>query len=91
MLVEIKEADWKKLDRQACSFICYQIDNSVIHHVEEETTSVSMQKKLDDMHSGKTLGSKVQLIKKQSGMKYVDDTSIAEHLNEFQNVFIQMK
>ena len=91
MPAEMKEADWKRLDRKACGFIRYWIDDSVIHHVEEETTAIGVWKKLDEMYSGKTSGSKVQLIKKLSSMKYVDGTSIAEHLNEFQNVLIQLK
>lgn len=42
-------------------------------------------------YTSKTLGNKVLLIKILSNMKYMDDTSIYDHLNEFQNVLIQLK
>lgn len=52
--------------------------------------AIGVLKKLDKMYYGKTSCSKVQLIKKSSNMKYVNGTSIAEHLIEFKNVLIQL-
>lgn len=91
MPASYKEADWRKLDRKACGFIRQWVGDSVIHHVEEEATAHGVWSKLDSLYANKTAGNKVQLMRRLYNLKYTNGNPITAHLNEFQNILIQLK
>jgi len=85
-----EEAEWKKLDRKACGMIRRFVDISVIHHVAHETEAYSMWKKLEGMFERKTAQNKALLIRKMMNLKYHEGKSVAEHLNNFQEICNQL-
>ena len=78
-----KESEWRDLVKKAMCYIRRWIDESVIGLVQDETTAIAVWKKLESMYAGKSAGSKVQLIKKLTHMRYVDGTSIPALLTQF--------
>lgn len=58
----ITEADWKKKDRKACSFIRSWVGITVVHHVENEVTAYGVWSKLESLYAGKSAGNKAALV-----------------------------
>ena len=55
------------------------LDNSVFHHMSNETSAQSLWKKLESLYERKTTRNKAFLI--LVNLTYVDGSSIVEHLN----------
>ncbi|CAM8972007.1 unnamed protein product [Rhodiola kirilowii] len=87
---DIKEEEWKLLDRKALGKIRRWVDISVHHHVSQEKEAYKAWKKLESLYERKTANNKVMLIRKFVNMKYRDGSSMTEHLNEVQNVINQL-
>ena len=81
---------WRKLHRKAVGTIRQWVDDSVFHHVSKETDAEELWKILESLFEKKTAAKKAFLIKEMVNMKFDDDTSVAVHLNNFQNVTNQL-
>lgn len=82
--------DWKKLDRKTIGTIRQWVDDTVFHHVSNETSANSLWKKLEDLYERKTAGNKAFLIRKLVNLKFKEGDSISEHLNEIQSIVNQL-
>ena len=85
-----KEAEWKKLSRKTIGQIRQWIDNSVFHHVAQETDAYVLWKKLDGMYQAKTARNKALLMRRLVNLKLKHETSVAEHTSEFQSLINQL-
>ena len=79
-------ANWTKMNRKTIGTIRQWVDESIYHHVSKETDAQALWKKLESLFEKKTAAKKAFLIKELVNMKYVEDVSVTEHLNNFQNV-----
>ncbi|KAB2629362.1 hypothetical protein D8674_034157 [Pyrus ussuriensis x Pyrus communis] len=75
----MSDANWTKMNRKTIGTIRQWVDESIYHH-----------KKLESLFEKKTDAHKVFLIKELVNVKYADDVSVTEHLNNFQNVINQV-
>ena len=86
----MSDAEWTKMNRKAIGNIRQWVDDSVFHHVSNETEAHSLWEKLESLFEKKTAAKKAFLIKELINMKYKDGLSVTEHLNNFQNLINQL-
>ena len=82
--------DWKKLDSKAIDTIQLWLDDTVFHHVSNETSSKILWKKLEDLHERKITSNKAFLIQNLVKLKFKEGESIVEHLNQIQSIVNQL-
>lgn len=85
-----KSIEWKKMNRKTIGQIRQWIDHSVFHHVAQEIDAYALWKKLENMYQAKTARNKALLMRRLVNMKVKNETSIAEHTSEFQNMVNQL-
>ena len=71
-------------------FIRQWLDDSVFYHVSTETSTASLWLKLQGLYERKTDGNKIFLIRRLVNLKFKDDGSVAEHMNEVSNIVNQL-
>ncbi|KAM1052978.1 hypothetical protein ACFX2C_000527 [Malus domestica] len=86
----MSDAEWKKMNRKVIGTIRQWVDDSVFHHVSNETNAREFWTKLESLFEKKTSTKKAFLIKELINVKYKDGLSVAEHLNNFQNIINQL-
>ncbi|KAH6782476.1 hypothetical protein C2S51_007769 [Perilla frutescens var. frutescens] len=87
---EMSDNDWAKLGRKTISTIHQWVDISVFHHVAKETDPCELWKKLRELYERKNAHNKAFVIRKLVNLKYKDGSSVAEHLNVFQDLVNQL-
>lgn len=75
--------NWKKLNCKTIGIIRQWVDDSVFHHVSNETSTSSLWEKLEDLYERTTADNKICLIKKLVNLKF-KESRVAEHPNETQ-------
>ena len=80
--VDKPEADWKKMNRKTIGHIRQWIDQSVYHHVLQETDAYTLWTTLEFVHEKKNAQNKTFVIKKIVNLKYKDGSSVSEHMSE---------
>ena len=55
------DEDWATMDRKAISVIRQWVDNTVFHHISNETSAYELWKKLEGLYERKTAGNKAYL------------------------------
>ena len=78
------------MNRKAIGHIRQWVDDSVFHHVSNETDAYALWGKLESFFEKKAATKKVFLIKELINVKYKDGMSVAEHSNNFQNMINQL-
>ncbi|CAA0840400.1 Unknown protein, partial [Striga hermonthica] len=76
--------------RKAVSLIRQWVDINIFHHVATESKAHTLWNKIEQMYQRKTAQNKAFVIKKLVNLKYWDGKSVAEHLNEFQDMVNQL-
>jgi hypothetical protein len=71
---EMSEADWKKLNRQACGTIRLCLAKDQKYFVMKETMAKELRNKLEDKYMTKGIENKLYLKRKFFGFRYVEDT-----------------
>uniref|UniRef100_A0A1U7WMD9 Guanylate-binding protein 4-like n=1 Tax=Nicotiana sylvestris TaxID=4096 RepID=A0A1U7WMD9_NICSY len=82
--------EWKKLNRKTIGQIRQWIDDSVFHHVAQETDAYALWVKLEGMYQAKTARNKALLMRRLVNLKLKHGTSVAEHTSEFQSLINQL-
>ena len=81
---------WTSINRKTVGFIRQWIDDSVFHHVSTETSAQAPWKKLESLYDRKSATNKAFLFTKLVNLKYRENSPIAEHLNEMNNLINQL-
>ena len=76
----------KKMHRKVIGHIRQWVDNSIFHHVANETNASTLWKKLEARYEEKTVVNKTFLIRKLVNMKFEEGGKIEDHINDFQCV-----
>ena len=66
------------------------VDQSVYHHVAQETRADVLWKKLESMYEKQTALNKTSLIRRVVNLKYREGFNMTEHLNDFQGLVNQL-
>ena len=82
--------EWRILDRKTVGYIPQWICDNVFHNVAQEKTAHSLWKRLEKLYETKNAKNKAFLMKRLVNLKYVDGNLVADHLNDFQNIFNQL-
>ncbi|CAL2226285.1 unnamed protein product [Prunus armeniaca] len=75
---------WSILNRKAIGQIRQWVDQSVFHHVAQETDAYKLCTKFSSMYEQKTTQNKASVIQRLLNLKYRDGRSVTEHLSDFQ-------
>ncbi|CAM8949433.1 unnamed protein product [Rhodiola kirilowii] len=87
---KMSDADWKKLNRKAIGHIREWMDDSVFHHVANETDAQKLWLKLESLFEKKTAAKKGFLIRELVNVKFKEGAKVTEHLNNFQSTINQL-
>ncbi|GFZ00191.1 hypothetical protein Acr_13g0015900 [Actinidia rufa] len=66
------------------------IEHKVFHHVAQETSAYELWIKLEEMYQTKTSRNKALLMRRLVNLKLQRETTVAEHMSEFQNLVNQL-
>ena len=86
----VDEGKWKKMDKKAIALIRQYLDDSVFHHVASCESAKVLWDKLVSLYESKIATSKAFLVRKLVQLRLDEEKSVAEHLNEFQDVINQL-
>lgn len=78
------------MHRKAIGYIRQWVDNSLFHHVYNETDAKALWDKVEKRNEQESAVNKAFLIRKLVNMKFKDESSVVDHLNEFQSVVKQL-
>ena len=87
---DMLDADWKKLKKKTLSVIRLWVDISLYNHVAKETDLHTLWKNLENMYETKNAQVKVFLMRKLMNLNLKEGQSIAEHLNDFKGMIVQL-
>ena len=73
-------------DRQVLGVIRLTLSRFVEHNVVKEKTIANLMKALSGMYEKPSTNNKVHLMKKLFNLKMAKNTSVAQHLNEFNTI-----
>ena len=74
------------MNRKTVTQIRTWVDQSVFHHVTQETNIHVLWKKLETMYERKTTQNKASLIRRLVNMKYQNGHGVAKHMSDFQGL-----
>ena len=75
--------DWNILNIEIVALIQTWVDQSVFHHVAQETNAHVLWKKLETVYERKMAQNKASLIRRLVNLKYKDGCDVVEHMNDF--------
>ena len=79
----MKDKEWALLDGPVLGVIRLTLFRFVAHNVVKEKTTTNLMKALSGMYEKPSTNNKVHLIKKLFNLKMAENTSIAQHVNDF--------
>lgn len=86
----ITATDWDLLDRQVLGVIRLTLSRSVAHNVIKEKTTAELMTALSGMYEKPSANNKVHLMKKLFNLRMSNDTSVAQHLNDYNTITNQL-
>jgi hypothetical protein len=85
------EADWRKLNCQACGIIRLCLAKDHMYFVIKETMAKELWKKLEDKYMTKGIENKLYLKRKFFGFRYVEGIFMPEHLNNLNKILADLQ
>jgi len=82
----ISDQEWNLLYRQVYGYIRMWVDDNVLNHIIGETNARALWSRLEQLYARKIGNNKMFLIKQLLALKYIDGTSMTNHLNNFQGI-----
>ncbi|GKV23084.1 hypothetical protein SLEP1_g32861 [Rubroshorea leprosula] len=86
----MKDEEWRLLHRRVCGFIRQWIDDSVLNHINNETSACTLWTKLDELFRAKTGQNKLCYIKQLMYSRYKDGTPTVDHINNFLGIIKEL-
>ncbi|PKI76683.1 hypothetical protein CRG98_002992 [Punica granatum] len=81
---------WECANRKTIDLIRQWIDNSIYHHVAQETNAKALWENLTNLYTRKTPQNKVFLVEKLVHLRYQDGSDMAVHMSNFQDIVNQL-
>ena len=82
-LEDKNDDEWRLLHMQMCGLIWQWIDDNVYNHIIDEYNAQALWLKLDKLYASKSRNNKMYLINQLLGLKYKEDASLMDHMNNF--------
>ncbi|PKI47152.1 hypothetical protein CRG98_032466 [Punica granatum] len=92
-LVKPKDKDdkaWERTNQKTIGLIRQRIDNSIYHHVAQETNAKVLWDKLENLYARKTPQNKAFLVNKLVHLRYQDGGGMAVYMSNFQDIVNQL-
>ena len=86
----MKAEEWALLDRQVLGVIRLTLSRSAAYNVVKEKTTTDLMKALSGMYEKPSANNKMHLMKKLFNLKMAENSSVAQHLNEFNIITNQL-
>nr|TKR75318.1 hypothetical protein D5086_0000286420 [Populus alba] len=86
----MQEKDWLLLDRQVLGIIRLSLSRRVAHNVTKGKSTARLMEALSGMYEKPSTNNKVHLMKKLFNLKMVENTSVTQHLNNFNTITNQL-
>jgi hypothetical protein len=87
---DMKEDDWKLLDRKALGVIRLTLSRNVAFNIAKEKTTAGLMKALSNMYEKPSASNKVHLMRRLFNLRMAEGASTAQHLNELSTVTTQL-
>ena len=87
----IDDDAWKKIDRKALSYIRPCLSDEILYTVAEETTAEGLWTKLVALYEQASGLNKVFVMRRLFRLKMKENSTMAQHLSEFNSCFSQLK
>lgn len=84
------DEQWTIFHRQVCGFIRQWVEDNVLNHVIGINHARTLWSKLEELYASNTGSNKMLVMNQLLGLKYKDDTSMADHVNVFQGYINQL-
>jgi nitrate reductase NapAB chaperone NapD len=88
---EMSKANWKKLNRQACRTIRLCLAKDQKYLVMKDSMAKELWNKPEDKYMTKGIENKLYLKRKFFGFRYVEGTSMPEHLNNLNKILVDLQ
>ena len=82
--------EWDFEHQQICSFIRQYVEDNVYNHIANETHAGTLWEKIESLYVSKSDNSKLYLLNCLMNLRYRENSSISDHLNEFQGLLDQL-
>ncbi|KAJ0090897.1 hypothetical protein Patl1_13561 [Pistacia atlantica] len=84
------DEEWEFKHEQVCGYIRQWVEENVVNHIANETYARTLWYKLETLYASKIGDNKLFLLKQAMNLRYKEESSILDHLNEFQGCFDQL-
>ncbi|RDX95656.1 hypothetical protein CR513_21792, partial [Mucuna pruriens] len=86
----MSDEEWDFEHQQICDFIRLFVDDNVYNHISSEIDAKTLWEKIEFLYASKCRNNKLFLLNSVVSLKFKEDTSLSDHLNEFQGIIDQM-
>ncbi|RDX90561.1 hypothetical protein CR513_27562, partial [Mucuna pruriens] len=86
----MSDEEWDFEHQQVCGFIRLFVDDNVYNHIASEIDAKTLWEKIESLYASKCGNNKWFLLNSIVSLKFKEDTSLSDHLNEFQGIIDQM-
>jgi hypothetical protein len=86
----ITDEDWDEIDVRALSAIRLCLVDDVLFNIVAEKTTVGLWTKLESLYMKKSLTNRIFLKRKLYSLRMKEGTKIADHLNTFNTLLVQL-
>ena len=86
----MQEEDWLLLERQVMGIIRLSLSRRVAHNVTKERSTAILMESLSGIYEKPSANNKVHLMKKLFNLKMIQNTSVTQHLNNFNAITNQL-
>jgi len=87
----ISDEEWNLLHRQVCGYTSMWVNDNMLNHINiGETNARAMWIKLEQLYAKKIGNNKMFFIKQPLDLKYIDGTTMIDHLNNFPEIVNQL-
>ena len=87
----ITDNEWAEMDERAISAIRLCLADDVLLNIVSETTAAGLWTKLEKLYMTKSLTNRILLKRQLYSLRMKEGTSIADHLNAFNTVLVQLQ
>ena len=87
----ITDDEWDEMDERAVSAIRLCLADDVLFNIVLETTLAGLWTKLEKLYMTKSLTNRILLKRQLYGLRVKEGTSIADHLNAFNTLLVQLQ
>ncbi|CAM8956737.1 unnamed protein product [Rhodiola kirilowii] len=87
---DMKDEEWKLLDRKSMSAVRLSLSREVAHHTVKSKTTKEMMETLSALYEKPSASNKVHLMRWLFNLRMAEGTTVAKHLSEFNMTIAQL-